>query len=200
MLRKKLSISLGKKIILYIGLLDERKGADVFLQSIPRVVKDCQEAIFVFVSSPVHKGILYQHDEAKKKYQSCLDVAGEDLIFLEGKQDIPALMKLADVFVYPISTMHGILSLPLTLLEAVITAKAIISTNIPPMSDIFVNEENALLVAPRDIEACSLAIIKLLRNPLMIAKLSNNVKKLSDRYDLSKCSEDLVCEYSSFFS
>ena len=196
-LKKSQGIVWHKKVVLYIGLLDKRKGADVFLRSIPELIKVLPDTVFVFISSPVHNGILYRHDEAKKEFQDLLDLAGRDLIFLEGRQDIPAFMKIADVFVYPIATMHGILSLPLTLLEAIISAKAIVTTNIAPMSDIFQDGENAFLINPNDYQACSRAIARILHEPSLANKFSENVKDLGQEYDLSTSAARLLGEYNN---
>lgn len=196
-LRQRYAVPSGKKVVLYIGLLDKRKGADVFLQTIPGVIRECPVAVFVFVSSPVHKGILYKHDEAKKEYQGWLDEAGDNLIFLEGKQDIPALMALADIFVYPIATMHGILSLPLTLLEAISSSKAIITSNIPPMSDLFRDGKNALMISPGDVPGCSRAICLLLGDDEGRRWIAGNAGELKEQFDLEGCSKKLLGEYFS---
>jgi glycosyltransferase involved in cell wall biosynthesis len=77
------------------------------------------------------------------------------------RSDVPALLRLADVFVFPTEYREGV---PRALLEAALAACPIVTTQMPGCSDVICDGYNGFLVAPRAPEILAERIIDLLRD------------------------------------
>lgn len=77
---------------------------------------------------------------------------------------------MADIFIFP-SKNEG---WGLTPIEAMACGCAVVGTNTGCMIDLGVNEKNALIVQPEDVEGLSKAIVKLAENPKLRSEIARN--------------------------
>lgn len=84
--------------------------------------------------------------------------------------EIPKYLAAADVFVLP-SLSEGF---PLAILEALATGVPVVATPVGGIPDVLVNETNALLVEPRDVEALAEAIVRILTDDKLRKRLIEN--------------------------
>jgi len=89
------------------------------------------------------------------------------------REDIPALLAVMDIFVL-CSKTEG---MPLTLLEAMASGKAIVSSGVGGIPDIIRDGENGLLVPPEDEEKLAVALLTLIRDRSLAARLRNQARK-----------------------
>ncbi len=82
--------------------------------------------------------------------------------------DMPALFASTDIFVLPSYYREG---LPKSLIEAAACATPLITTDMPGCRDVVVDGVDGLIVPPRDAEALSAAIMRLLDAPELARKL-----------------------------
>jgi glycosyltransferase involved in cell wall biosynthesis len=77
------------------------------------------------------------------------------------RSDVPALLRLADVFAFPTEYREG---LPRALVEAALAGLPIVSTSIPGCCDVIRDGWNGLLVPPRAPHVLAARILDLLRD------------------------------------
>ncbi len=186
--RKELRVSIKTPLILYLGLLDKRKGIFTFLKAIPKVLKKHPQAVFVIATSG-QRGNFYDYQASKEKVLKTIVPFKKNVRFLEGKQEVAALMESADLFVYPLTTMHGILGVPITLIEAFACGKPIIASNIKELKEFIKDGVNGLLF--KNPEELAEKTGRLLEDNLLKQKLKKNALNSSQGYDILKIAKDL---------
>ncbi len=137
--RDKFNLPQDKKILLYTGHLFAWKGADVLAQA----AKSLSEVLFVFVGGTDH-----DVGEFKKKY----NFSNTLILGHRPHNDIPVLLKAADILVLPNRSEEAISSRytsPLKLFEYMASGRPIIASDLPSIREVL-NENNALLVAPNN--------------------------------------------------
>ena len=97
---------------------------------------------------------------------------GDRFRFLGEREDVPALLKAADVFVLP-SLYEG---LPVSVLEAMAAGTPVVATAVGGTDEAVVDGESGILVPPRDPEALANAIREVLSNPPLATKLVAGAK------------------------
>ncbi|HEY7818535.1 MAG TPA: glycosyltransferase family 4 protein, partial [Vicinamibacteria bacterium] len=85
-----------------------------------------------------------------------------------------------DVSVFP-SLWEGT---PLTVFEAMAMRKPMVATSVDGLRDVLRNEENALVVPPKDARALAEAIERLLDEPGLAPRLSERALRSSRRFDI----------------
>ena len=148
--RKKLSLGVNVPIVGAIGRLVWQKGFDCFIEAIPGVLKEFEEARFLIVG----EGELKEKLRAKSKK---LKVKNR-LFFTGFRNDIKEILQSIDVLVMP-SLLEG---LPMILLEAMAMKKPIVATNIEGIMEVLESGRSGLLVPPGETKALADAIINML--------------------------------------
>ena len=90
--------------------------------------------------------------------------------------DLPALYRLADVFVFP-SVQEG---WGLVVLEAIASGLPVITSNQAPFTE-FLSSQDAMLVSPGDVDAIASAMLTLL-NPTIAQNLIHHSRPIVSRY------------------
>ena len=139
------------KMILYVGRLIKRKGPGLLIQCASKIIKRYPAACFVIV------GTGYFEEELKKTAKKL----NQQIVFANRVSDnlLPLYYAAADIVALP-SLYEGA---PLTLLEAMASAKPIVTTNIPPITEL-VNNHTAVTINPGDMELFVEKITELLLN------------------------------------
>ncbi len=108
--------------ILYLGLIDERKGIDIYVKAIKYLVDNYQEKLINVKFNIVTRergGNFYSFKEKKRFIFSYLKGYEQYFSFQEKTVDTNKLFQKTDLTIFPITNMHGILGYPLTILECV---------------------------------------------------------------------------------
>ena len=105
---------------------------------------------------------------------------------------------IADIFVLPSTVtleMFGIVNL-----EAMACSVPIIASEIGGIPDVIKDEENGLLVPPKDPEALAKAIIKLLNNEELALKLGKTGRKMvQQKYKWNVVAQETEKVYENMF-
>jgi len=107
--------------------------------------------------------------------------------FVTGDDYFKALCK-ADIFIYP-SLYDGFAGPPM---EAVSCGCALVTTLVAGVDEWAIDGENSLVVEPGDLEGMVNSVIKLIKNPNLLTKISNNGIQVSKKYSWSLQTEKLV--------
>lgn len=188
--RKELRIFSTNFAVLYLGLLDKRKGIYTLLDAIPAVVKKYPNTIFI-IATNAREGNFYHYSKNKKEVFYRVKDYRENIRFLEGKQDIPSLFSAIDTLVFPLNTSYGTLVQPSVLIEGMVSGKAIVVSDLPELKSLIKQENNGLAFERGNSMELALAISRLLSDEVLKERLSHNAKHIDESYDI-KCTAKRV--------
>jgi len=117
----------------------------------------------------------------------------DSVIFLGNRDDVPELLSVIDIFVFP-TLFEGMSN---ALMEAMANGLPIIATDIPENRELIVNNVSGLLVPKKSSVALTQAIEQLLNHKEKTTSLAENAKKVAlQKFALEKTLE----KYKEFFS
>lgn len=132
-----------------IGRLKPQKDLPTFLRAAAEILRQRPDARFLVVGD----GPLKDELESMAKQLNLLS----SLVFTGMRKDVPAIMKAIDVLVLS-SLWEG---LPVILLEAMASARPVVSTAVDGVKGVAVPDETALLVEPGSPEELAEACLRL---------------------------------------
>jgi glycosyltransferase involved in cell wall biosynthesis len=156
-------------ILLSVGRLRYQKGHSVLLRAFPSVLSRFPHTKMLIAGD----GILREELEAEAK---ALHIA-DHVKFLGVRRDVPLLMSLADVFIFP-SHFEG---MPNAVLEAMSHGLPVIATAVQGVDEVVRDGQNGLLVPPDDPAALSEAILRLLHDPAERRRLGSAARETIER-------------------
>lgn len=113
---------------------------------------------------------------------SAWEAAGA-ITYLGGVADVRPALAACSVYVLP-SYAEG---LPRTVLEAMSTGRAVITTDAPGCRETVIDGENGILVPPRDAAALARAMLKLIETPGLAVHMGKAGRRLAeDKFDVHK--------------
>ena len=190
--RARFGISGSKIVVLFIAsLFNKEKGIMELLKSIPPIIKEHNDILFIFVGGGKEKGAMMEfcRKETLEKY---IKFTG----YLE-QEDIIKILNSSDIFVLP-SYGEGF---PLVILEAMAAGLPIISTPVGAIPEVINDGENGFFVKPMDHIALAEKIILLIKNEYLRNELgNNNIKKIKGKYDLNTVANIFKDNYRETFN
>ena len=174
---------------LMIGRLMRNKGIMEFLEA-SRMVRQtyptCQFQIVGRCEDENPAGI--------SRAQSEMLAAEYDVEFVPGTNDVRPYLAASSVFVLPSYYREG---LPRTILEALATARPVITTNLPGCRDAVEDGVNGILVAPRDATGLAAAMEGFANDPTLIEDMGAASLQLARQtYDVELVNRQLLEEMS----
>lgn len=156
--------------LIYLGRLEEYKGIRELIAGFSQVAEKFPEAkLHIYGTGPL-SDFCQKHSSSK--------------IIYHGFTDEP-LKKIseAEIFILP-SYIEG---LSLSLIDATMLGKAIITTNIDGNPEVVEDQRNGLLIPAKDSDALARAIEKLLSNPKLVEKFGHQSRlKYLQEFDYEK--------------
>jgi glycosyltransferase involved in cell wall biosynthesis len=155
----------GKRIVLFVGQLQPRKGPDVLLRAMPGVIERFPDVVVVIVGADYG---MHADLEALAAY---LGVETSCVFTGPVPQDtLKALYKAATVFAF--TTVSQIECLGLVFVQAMYARCAVVASDISGVPEVIRHGENGLLYPPGDAAALQNHIITLLGDPTLRQHLS----------------------------
>ena len=102
--------------------------------------------------------------------------------FLGFQRDVAQAFAAFDVAVFP-SLWEGT---PLTVFEAMAMKKPLVATSVDGLRDVLCDDDNALLVPPKDAGALATALERSLDDPNLASRLSERALQTSRRFDIQR--------------
>lgn len=161
----------GKHLVGVVARLSPEKGHRFFLEAAKIVAAEMGDVTFLIVGT----GPLEQE---LKEYvrESGID---ERVVFAGHREDIPRILEQLDVLVLPsLSEAH-----PLSLVEGMCMGLPCVATAVGGVTEVISDEENGLLVEPGNADALAGAILRLLREPALAARLGDAARLDARRFD-----------------
>jgi glycosyltransferase involved in cell wall biosynthesis len=190
-IRKELNVGENELLILFIARFTEHKQPLILIKAFYEAVKIIPGIRLLMVGDG---------DQKEKALQMVKELSmNERIIFQPFRQDVPAVLAAADIYVLP-SLWEG---LPIGLLEAMAMGKAIVATNVDGTREIINDHQNGLLTEAGDVPALTNALVELCQNDSLRKKLEisapqivneqfnavNMTKKIEDIY-LNLCNKN----------
>jgi len=144
------------------GRLVSQKGMDYFLRAAREVLNEMPEALFAVVGD----------GPDREKLERLTQELGIErhVVFTGYRADMPHVYASFDVFVLA-SLDEG---LPMAVLEALASNRAVVATQVGAVPKVIVSGQTGMLVKAADVPGLADAILVLLRNPELRARLGRN--------------------------
>jgi glycosyltransferase involved in cell wall biosynthesis len=169
----------ARHVILICGHLSHVKGYPTFLRAAAQIAAALPGCAFVALGG----------ETIQKGFRAELErLAGELGIaplvhFLGFQDDVPAIVKAADVMALP-SRDEG---LPLAVLEAMACGRPVVSTPVGGVPEAVIDGETGLLVRPDDSEALAGAVLRILRDNDLASRLGAAARhRVEDGFSLDR--------------
>ena len=184
-----LALPLTRPIIPYIGQLTVRKCYDLVIEAMPAIVARFPQASFVFVTHNPEQRANLQRMAAERGVEPNLHFLGTI-----SEEEKLALLRASDVLPFP-SRYEGF---GLPLLEGMAAGVPVISTNIPVVNEIVRDGENGLLIPYDDTAALARAMLDVLEQPELRARLvAGGARSMADSFDPDMLVQQVIDAYRS---
>lgn len=185
---KKYKIPSNKKILGFIGRLDEQKGIIPFIKELSIYRDKFSDSVILLVGNGS------QEEEVKALIKK---LKLEEMFILTGFQDkVNVFYPIIDVFFLP-SLYEG---LPMVLLEAMAFKKAVISMNVGSINEV-INKETGILIAEGDYQKFINELIRIKNNKGLTTVLGYNAFKLvEEQFNIEGYVEKIIKEYDSIIN
>jgi glycosyltransferase involved in cell wall biosynthesis len=171
-------------VVVTVGRLYRQKGLKYFLESAARIHQVAPRVRFWIAG----EGVLRERLEARIRRLGL-----ENVVTLLGQQpDVAAIMAASDVFVMP-SLGEGLSNV---LLEAMTLAKPVVATRVGGTPEVVRDGETGWLVPPREPAALAAAILKVLRDPDLAARVGVSGRDLvARRFSAARVAPRMAATY-----
>jgi len=163
------------RVVLNVGSLSREKSQQDVLRVAGIVARTLPSARFLIAGS----GPLRHRLERISK-----DLEVDAVVrFLGFRDDVPALMRGASVFLFP-SESEGLGS---AALQAMAAGLPVVATESGGIRDIVKHGETGFLFAKRDVASMADAVVKLLREPDLAAEMGANARRKAADFSFERC-------------
>ena len=176
--KSSLGIPAQAPVVGTVGRLADQKGYTYLLDAAAEVLKVKPETYFLIIGD----GPLT--DELTQKAQQL--PAHQQVILTGARADVPELLHCMDLFVSS-SLWEG---LPTVILEAMACEVPVIGTDIPGTDELVMDAVNGLLAAPADGQGLAKAILRLLAEPGLAAKLALAAQETVQQFQIQHIAQE----------
>jgi glycogen(starch) synthase len=174
----KLGISKINKVITFVGRLHPTHGTELLMNAIPQVIRVHPNSIFVIAGSgPLDSYVsVFLKNNGLDRYVRVLGY----------REDVPELLNIADVVVYPALSV----GMPLTVMEAMACGKSVVAFDVEGNREIIVDGKTGFLVQERSPSGLAEAMNRGLSNPDLLSDVGKNARAFVEpNYSWRKVSE-----------
>ena len=179
---RELGMGPGDQLVLCVARLIPEKGVVEYVEAAKQIVRRRRDAYFLLAGvGPLSDALTRSVERAG--LQDRVKVLG-------WRNDVPDLMRAADVFVLPSYFMEG---LPVSVIEAMACGKPVLSTHHKGCEDAVVDGETGFLVRVKDVPALVERMIPLLDDEALRARLGQaGRRRVEEQYEIGKCTREIV--------
>src|SRR5512132_816936 len=172
--------------LLFLGRLEERKGADCFLHAL-----HSQK-----VEALAWTAAMAGDGQIDRYYKLAADLNLLGRVRLTGWLDrdaVTGLMRASDILVLP-SLNEG---LPMAILEGMAHELAVVTTPVGAIPEVIHDEESGLLVPPGDSNALASALQRIISDRELRLRLGRNARKLAEaKFDMARYGDRFLRLYN----
>lgn len=174
--------------ILFVGRLEPRKGFEVAVRAFALLCARYSDLKMIVVGA----------GPSARAVEAVPAVIRQRIIMLGEVDDreLPSIYAAADVFIAPAT---GSESFGTVLLEAMASGRPIVAADIDGYREVVRAEVEALLVRPRSADALTSAVVRLLDNPSLAARLSESARVRVERFGWNVVTDAVERAYQASF-
>jgi glycosyltransferase involved in cell wall biosynthesis len=177
-LRRELDIPMGVPLVVMLARLNPTKGIDCFFEAAAKIHERHPDAHFLVVGECYIRnaeGEIVVDSVYRRELQGRVTSLGlADWVHFTGlRKDVPQVLAAATVSVLP-SLSEGISN---TLLESMAAGAPVVATRVGGTPEVIRGGEHGLLVSPGDPQVVADAILAVLDDPALAARLSANGRR-----------------------
>ncbi|PRY25199.1 glycosyltransferase involved in cell wall biosynthesis [Aliiruegeria haliotis] len=159
------------EVVITVSRLTRQKGIETLLKAAEIVLKDRPGVRFLLVGP--------RESEGRDAISAAkITAMGPSVVATGPRTDIPALLRMADLFAFPTEYAEGV---PRVLLEAALAGLPIVSTSMPGCLEVIEDQKTGRLVPPQSPELLAQAILSALsdkeKGKAMAARLPDRVRQ-----------------------
>ncbi len=175
--------------IMMIACLREEKRIDVLVRSMPRILERHPDARLTLAGDGTCR-------EALTTLVRELGV-GERVTFLGHRDDVPALLQDADVFVLPSRSE----AFPNSIMEAMAAGVPVVASDVGGIPELVRDQVTGRLVPPGNVDALSNALLTLLGNPQQVEEFGRAGRRVIEQtYSFDRMVEQFQTLYDAELS
>jgi glycosyltransferase involved in cell wall biosynthesis len=177
--KRELGLPAGVPIVGTVGRLSPQKNPEDLLAAALQVVRQMPEVRFMIVGD----------GPLRSRVEELIRATGisRNILLTGIRHDIPELMAVLDVFVLS-SLWEG---LPRAIPQAMAAGKPVVCTNVDGNAEAVTHGVNGLLVPPKDPDALADALLQLLQNPGLTARMGHEGRKRAAIFTAEKMVKDI---------
>ena len=181
-LKRSLGIT-NQKVLLNVSRLIERKGQLDLVNAMPAILKEFPDTVLLIAGHGVF-------EEKLKNHARELNLE-KNVKILGRRPDVPQLLAIADLFVYP-SYFEG---LPGALIEAMLSEKIIICSDIPENLEC-VDKQSAIIFERGNVQELTKKVLEALRNEQKYQLLGKKAREIAvSKFDI----DQIALEYEKTY-
>ncbi|MCX5839548.1 MAG: glycosyltransferase [Deltaproteobacteria bacterium] len=187
-LRRYFSIPGDHNVVGTVARLIEDKGHRYLLLAVPRIIEAHPNTTFLIIGDGELKPTLIA---------MCEDLnIQKHVIFTGSRTDIPDLLEIMDIFVYP--TFRE--ALGIAVIEAMATGKAIVATDDASIPELITSGKEGMLIHPGDPQGIAAAVIDLLASPKKRQTLGKAAKQKAAFFSIDLMARKMEEIYRQVFA
>lgn len=187
--RRKLNLPLNKNLVLFVGVLTQRKGPDVLVRAMPKIIEQVPDTKLIIVG----RGKMRRELEELSKTLN-VDEHIEFAGFVE--ESLKALYyKAADILSLPSVMTNEVF--PIVLLEASASGLPMVVSDLDTLKCIIADGHNGIVARRGDENNLSDAIIYLLQNESIRKQMSKNALGRVKDYSWERITEETQEVYNN---
>jgi phosphatidylinositol alpha-mannosyltransferase len=181
----------GKLNILFVGRLESRKGLSYLLKAYSTLKQKAHNIRLIVVGPGRIRRRAYESFVKKNNI--------EDVIFTGrvSEEMKPRYYRTADIFCAPAT---GRESFGIVLLEAMATGRPVVASGIEGFRCVITNGIEGILVPPKNDKKLAQALLKLINNPKLRAKMGKNGLEKAQQYSWEKVARQVLDTYTKVLS
>jgi glycosyltransferase involved in cell wall biosynthesis len=190
-LRKELGIRSNDMVVTMISRVIRTKGVMEFMEAAAEIKPQCSNVHFLLIGPNDQQSVDRLNASEIDRLRQFVNWPGP-------RRDIPTVLGISDVFVFPSAFREGI---PRVLLEAASMGLPIITTDSPGCNEVVEDGSNGFLVPVRDPRALSRAILRLIDQPQLRQQFgAMSRKRAVERFDLAIITEQIRSMYQQLLA
>ncbi|MFC1590035.1 glycosyltransferase [Candidatus Omnitrophota bacterium] len=184
-----LGIKNNSVVVGTFGRLEEEKGCQYLIESIPIIRKKHRETFFIIIGEgSLRESLMKKAVELK---------VGEAVRFLGGRGDMPELLKAMDVVVFP--SIHEGFSI--AALEAMAATRPVVATRVGGMEELITDGKDGLLVESGNSASLARSVMRLIEDkPFALRMAHHAAQKVSERFTEDRMRKEIMKVYEESLS
>lgn len=170
--RQEYNIPQNAFLLVLIALLRPRKGVEVLIAAMKKVVQNFPDTHLLLVGSD---DISEDADYGDRLRRLTTEFGLESKVVFTGfRDDVPEILSQSNLMVLPSLFGEG---LPMVILEAMAMGVGVVASRVEGIPEIIVDGENGFLVEPGDSDQLSHKIIQIISDPVLLQDVSQRARE-----------------------